>query len=129
MVAKVITKTSQSSRVPLKLSVYCSRCTSAKSYDSPPLHQSTNFNPQLKIFKSSDSPYSETVLDWEVGLGESLDNLDQKIALLRSEKPFIAKASSDSTFYSAADYFSDQHIDQIAADIQSLSSELSQFNF
>ncbi|MCU0644107.1 MAG: zf-HC2 domain-containing protein [bacterium] len=87
------------------------------------------FNPQLKIFKSSDSPYSETVLDWEVGLGESLDNLDQKIAQLKSENLVVTKTSWDSTLYSEVDYFSDQHINQIKADIQSLTNELSHLNF
>jgi len=86
-------------------------------------------DPQFKIFKSSLSPYSETILDWDTGMRESLDSLDQKIALLRSEKPFIAKASTEHALYPAADFFSDQHLDQIAADIQSLSNELNQFNF
>lgn len=80
-------------------------------------------------FKPSVSPYSETAFDWDVGLRESLDSLDQKIAQLKSENLVIKTASFDSTFYSAVDNFSDQHLDQIAADIQSLSSELNQFNF
>ena len=75
------------------------------------------------------SPYNETVFDWDVGLEESLDDLDQKIVQLKSENLFMKKDSLDNTFYSAVDNFSDQHLDQIEADIQSLSSELSQFNF
>jgi len=88
------------------------------------------FNPEFKIFTSSDSPYSETIFDWNVGLEESLDNLDQKIAQLKSENLFMEKDSLNNTLlYSSVDYFSDQHIDQIEADIQSLSSELTHFNF
>ena len=66
------------------------------------------FNPG---FKSSVSPYSE------------------KITKLKSEYLFMERDSLDNTFYSSVEYFSDQHIDQIEADIQSLSSELNHFNF
>lgn len=80
-------------------------------------------------FKPSISPYSETAFDWDVGLRESLDSLDQKIAQLKSENLVMKKTSWDSTLYSAVDYFSDERLGQIATDIQSLSSELTHFNF
>ncbi len=85
------------------------------------------FNPG---FKPSVAPYGEDMaFDWDVGLRESLDNLDQKIAQLKSENLVVKKTSGDSTLYSAGDNFPEEHLDQIAAGIQSLSSELSQFNF
>ncbi len=88
------------------------------------------FNPGFKIFKSSVSLYSETIFDWDIGLEESLNDLDQKITQLKSENRFMEKDSLDnSLFYSSVDYFCVQHIDQIEADIQSLSSELTPFNF
>ncbi len=84
------------------------------------------FNPK---FKPSVAPWGETAFDWDVGLAESLDSLDQKIVQFKSENLVQKKTSWDTTFYSALDNFSDEHLDQIAAGIQSLSSELSQFNF
>lgn len=84
------------------------------------------FNPGFKL---SVPPYSETVFDWDVGLEESLDKLDQKIAQLKSENLFMEKDSLDNSFYSSVDYFSDQHLDQIEADIQTLTNELTHINF
>jgi hypothetical protein len=80
-------------------------------------------------FKPSVSPYGKTAFDWDVGLRESLDTLDQKIVQLKSETLLAENTSTDSTFYSAVDNFSDEHLDQIKADIHSLSSELTHFNF
>ena len=87
------------------------------------------FNPEFEFFKSSASRDSETVFAWEVGVGESLDELEQKIAQIKSENLFMEKAAVDSTFYASVDYSTDQHIAQIEANIQSLSSELSHLNF
>ena len=87
------------------------------------------FNPGFNIFRTSVSPYSETVFDWDFGFEESLDSLDQKIVKLKSENLFMETDSLDNTFYSHVANFSDQHIDQIAAEIQSLSSEMSHLNF
>lgn len=80
-------------------------------------------------FEPSVAPYGDMALDWEVGLRESLDTLDQKIRQLKSENLVMEAEPLAQTGYSSGDHFSDQHFNQIAADIQSLSSELNHLNF
>lgn len=87
------------------------------------------FNPGFKIFQSSVSPDTEMAFEWDVGLMESLDSLDQKITQLKSENLVREAEPLAQTGYFSGDHFSDQHFNQIAADIQSLSSELNHLNF
>lgn len=88
-----------------------------------------SFNPEFEFFKSSTSRESEAVFAWEIGVGESLDELEQKIAQIKAENLFMEKTVVDTTFYTSVDYSTDQHIAQIEANIQSLSSELHHLNF
>lgn len=85
--------------------------------------------PEFKLSRSSEPRQSDTGFAWEIGLGESLDELEHKIAQIRSQDLFTEEAAADSAFYTSADYSTDQHIDRIEASIQSLSSELHQLSF
>ena len=84
------------------------------------------FNPEFNIFRSSVSHYDEYIFDWDVGLEESIADMDQRITQLKSENLFMELDSLNSDFsYASIDDYSDQ----IEADVQSLSSELASFNF
>ncbi|MBN2090582.1 zf-HC2 domain-containing protein [candidate division KSB1 bacterium] len=82
------------------------------------------------LFKPSASNQSEMLYAWDSGWEESFDRLEQKIARFKSDYSSTqTDFSGETSDYSADKVDSDNRLEQIEADIQSLSNELNHSNF
>jgi hypothetical protein len=84
----------------------------------------------IYLSKPSVSSDPEMLFAWDTGWEESFDRLDQKIAQFKLDYSSTkADLSGETSDYSAVKVNSDDRIDQLKADIESLTNELSHSNF